>query len=54
MHLLVNQLLIVLTLAEVIVGVNKYRLKEAQTVDVLSIDNKAVRESQVRLYSVTH
>jgi methylmalonyl-CoA mutase len=33
--------------AEVIVGVNKYRLKEAATVEVRSIDNDAVRESQV-------
>lgn len=32
--------------AEVIVGVNKYRLAEQETVDVLSIDNTAVREKQ--------
>lgn len=32
---------------EVIVGVNKYRLKESQAVDVLAIDNQAVRESQI-------
>lgn len=33
--------------AEVIVGVNKYRLKDAPPIDVLSIDNNAVREAQV-------
>ena len=32
---------------ETIVGVNKYRLKDEQRIDVLSIDNTAVRESQV-------
>ncbi|GFS25262.1 methylmalonyl-CoA mutase, mitochondrial [Elysia marginata] len=32
--------------AEVIVGVNKYRLPEQETVDVLSIDNTIVREKQ--------
>ncbi|XP_064613593.1 methylmalonyl-CoA mutase, mitochondrial-like [Liolophura sinensis] len=32
---------------EVIVGVNKYRLKEESPVDVLCIDNTKVRESQV-------
>ncbi|CAG5120272.1 unnamed protein product [Candidula unifasciata] len=41
------------TSAEVIVGVNKYRLPEQETVDVLSIDNTAVREKQcARLASV--
>lgn len=33
--------------ADVIVGVNKYRMEEAESVDVLSIDNTAVRESQL-------
>merc|ERR1712136_33098 len=33
--------------AEVIVGVNKYRLPKEDMVDVLSIDNTAVRESQI-------
>ena len=32
---------------EVIVGVNKYQLKEEPEIDVLNIDNSAVRESQV-------
>ena len=32
---------------EVIVGVNKYRLAEEPDIDVLNIDNSAVRESQV-------
>ncbi|MFZ2869311.1 methylmalonyl-CoA mutase [Zavarzinia sp.] len=32
---------------EVIVGVNKYRLKEEAPVDILDVDNVAVRESQV-------
>jgi methylmalonyl-CoA mutase len=32
---------------EVIVGVNKYRLQNQETVDVLSIDNTAVREKQI-------
>ncbi|MES9901390.1 MAG: methylmalonyl-CoA mutase [Sedimenticola sp.] len=32
---------------EVIVGVNKYRLEEEPEIDVLDIDNTAVRESQV-------
>ncbi len=33
---------------ETIVGVNKYRLSEEPSVDILNIDNTAVRESQVR------
>jgi methylmalonyl-CoA mutase len=33
---------------EVIVGVNKYRAEEAEPVEVLDIDNTAVREQQVR------
>jgi methylmalonyl-CoA mutase len=33
---------------EVIVGVNKYQLAEEPPVDILDIDNKAVRESQIR------
>ncbi|PWR18609.1 methylmalonyl-CoA mutase [Zavarzinia aquatilis] len=38
---------------EVIVGVNKYRLKEEAPVDILDVDNVAVRESQVaRLKSI--
>jgi methylmalonyl-CoA mutase len=34
--------------AEVIVGVNKYRLEKEDDIDVLAIDNTAVRTSQVR------
>ena len=30
------------------VGVNKYRLNEEQRVDVLSIDNESVRNSQIK------
>jgi methylmalonyl-CoA mutase len=33
---------------EVIVGVNKYRAEEEEQVDILDIDNTAVRESQLR------
>ena len=33
---------------EVIVGVNKYRLETEDQLDILGIDNKAVRESQVK------
>ena len=33
---------------ETIVGVNKYRLAEEQPLDVLIVDNKAVRESQLK------
>ncbi|KAG9344690.1 hypothetical protein JZ751_010376 [Albula glossodonta] len=33
--------------AEVIVGVNKYRLEKEETVDVLAIDNTAVRNQQI-------
>jgi methylmalonyl-CoA mutase len=33
--------------AEVIVGVNKYRLEKENPIDVLDIDNSAVRESQI-------
>jgi methylmalonyl-CoA mutase len=33
---------------EIIVGVNKYRPAEEQRIDVLVVDNKAVRESQLR------
>ncbi|MGE4527964.1 MAG: methylmalonyl-CoA mutase [Rhodospirillaceae bacterium] len=32
---------------EVIVGVNKYKLKEEAPIDILEVDNTAVRESQV-------
>ena len=32
---------------DVIVGVNKYRLKDEEQVDILQIDNEAVRDSQV-------
>ena len=32
---------------DVIVGVNKYKLKDEKPIDVLVIDNKAVRESQI-------
>lgn len=34
--------------AEVIVGVNKYRLKKEDPIDVLVIDNTQVRESQIK------
>lgn len=33
--------------SEVIVGVNKYRLEREETVDVLAIDNTAVRNKQI-------
>jgi len=33
---------------EVIVGVNKYRLPEEQEIETLEIDNRAVREAQIR------
>ncbi|WP_274628658.1 methylmalonyl-CoA mutase [Arvimicrobium flavum] len=33
---------------EVIVGVNKYRLESEDKIDILDIDNKAVREAQIR------
>lgn len=33
--------------SEVIVGVNKYRLEKEETVDVLAIDNTAVRNKQI-------
>jgi len=33
---------------EVIVGVNKYQLEEEPVVDILNIDNSAVRESQIQ------
>jgi methylmalonyl-CoA mutase len=36
---------------DVIVGVNKYRLAEEMELDLLDIDNEAVRESQVRRLS---
>ena len=36
---------------DVIVGVNKYRLAEEDDVDILDIDNNAVRESQVKRLS---
>ncbi|RJF85870.1 methylmalonyl-CoA mutase [Sphingomonas cavernae] len=32
---------------DVIVGVNKYRLKEEEPIDILDVDNVAVRESQI-------
>ena len=32
---------------DVIVGVNKYRLKEEASIDILEVDNRAVREAQV-------
>ena len=34
-------------LTEVIVGVNKYKLDHEDLVDVLTIDNEAVREEQI-------
>src|SRR5580692_6656266 len=33
---------------EILVGVNRYRPAEEQRIDVLVVDNKAVRESQIR------
>jgi methylmalonyl-CoA mutase len=33
---------------EVIVGVNKYRLEQEAEIDILEIDNKAVREAQIK------
>jgi methylmalonyl-CoA mutase len=33
---------------DVIVGVNKYRPDQIQEIDILDIDNTAVRESQLR------
>jgi methylmalonyl-CoA mutase len=38
---------------EIIVGVNKYRLAEEKPLDVLVVDNKAVRESQIRRLAET-
>ncbi|MBI4893417.1 MAG: methylmalonyl-CoA mutase [Acidobacteria bacterium] len=38
---------------EVIVGVNKYRLEHEEQLDVLMVDNDAVRESQVRRINET-
>ena len=40
---------------QVIVGVNKYRLEKQDKIDILSIDNNAVRQAQVtRLASIRH
>ena len=40
---------------QVIVGVNKYRLEQEDKIDILSIDNNAVRQAQVtRLTSIRH
>ncbi len=33
---------------DVIVGVNKYRLKDEDAIDILDVDNHAVREAQIR------
>ncbi len=38
---------------ETIVGVNKYRLTEENSIDVLVVDNQAVRESQLRRLAET-
>ncbi|MBS3651978.1 methylmalonyl-CoA mutase, partial [Pseudaminobacter sp. 19-2017] len=38
---------------DVIVGVNKYRLEDEQQIDILDIDNKAVRLSQIRRIEAT-
>jgi methylmalonyl-CoA mutase len=38
---------------EVIVGVNKYRLDHEEPLDVLMVDNQAVRESQIRRLNQT-
>jgi len=38
---------------ETIVGVNKYRLAEENSIDVLVVDNQAVRESQLRRLAET-
>jgi methylmalonyl-CoA mutase len=35
------------TVEDIVVGVNKYRLKQEEPIDVLSIDNTSVRESQI-------
>ena len=37
---------------EIIVGVNKYRLQNEDRIDVLSIDNDSVRESQIARINV--
>jgi methylmalonyl-CoA mutase len=42
-----------LFIPEVIVGVNKHRLKEAEMVDVLCIDNAEVREKQIARLKTT-
>ena len=40
---------------QVLVGVNKYRLEQEDKIDILSIDNNAVRQAQVtRLASIRH
>lgn len=40
---------------EIIVGVNKYQLKEETPIEVLNIDNTAVREAQIaRLHKLRH
>lgn len=36
------------SLADTVVGVNKYRLEKPETVDVLRIDNTVVREKQIK------
>ncbi len=33
---------------DIIVGVNKYRLEQEDTIDILDVDNTAVRESQIK------
>ena len=38
-----------MVIAETIVGVNKYRLEKEETVEVLSIDNSKVINTQVRM-----
>jgi methylmalonyl-CoA mutase len=34
--------------SDVVVGVNKYQVKEAEKFDILVVDNKSVREAQIR------
>ena len=33
---------------DIIVGVNKYRLKKEDDIDILEVDNEAVRDSQIK------
>lgn len=44
---LCDKILLKLSFTEVIVGVNKYKLKEEGQVDVLCIDNSIVKHKQI-------